>query len=124
MCSSTPEGRNHTDIAVWQSRKPHAIKVEIDRQCYVSVGGFLHRKDGVSRAKKKQPKIIYHVPPDEAIEKVAFKTCLKLAERDGQECYPPEVMQDFAAFLKTMAKIHVKHLNSKQSKSKAKDNGK
>lgn len=66
----------------------------------------------------KDKKIIYYASPAEAIEKLAYKTCKRLAEQEGKQCYSPEIIEDFTAFIRTTINIQVKHLNRQQKTDK------
>jgi len=65
---------------------------------------------------------VKYVPPSlEAIDLVAKAVCEQLAaENPGFR--PPEVVQDLAAFLSVVARIHAAHLNRQEDALEALDN--
>lgn len=57
---------------------------------------------------------VKYVPPSlEAIDLVAKAVCEQLAE-ENPGFHPPEVVQDLAAFLSVVARIHAAHLNRQE----------
>jgi len=65
-------------------------------------------------AEAKRLKVKYVPPTLEAIDQVAKAVCEQLAE-ENPGFRPPEVVQDLAAFLSVVARIHAAHLNQQEN---------